>query len=136
MIKLVYGPKGFGKTKIIIDDVNAVAKTAKGNVVFITDKKMDTVSIDINVRIVNTEEYGINSANAFEGFVKGLIAGNSDIEYVFIDGIARITGSGLNDLEHFFADVKKLSDGHGVNYEFTISALKEDLPQYLLAYLG
>ncbi len=136
MIKLVYGPKGFGKTKIIIDDVNSTVKTAKGNVVFITDKKMDTVSIDINVRIVNTEEYGIKSASAFEGFVKGLIAGNSDIEYIFIDGIARITGSGLNELEHFFNDVSKLSEGHKVNCEFTISAAKEDLPKYLLSYLG
>ena len=39
MIKLVYGPKGFGKTKIIKDNVNAAAKDAKGNVVFITDEK-------------------------------------------------------------------------------------------------
>ena len=37
MIKLIYGPKGFGKTKIMLDDVNAAAAKAKGNVVFITD---------------------------------------------------------------------------------------------------
>ena len=64
MIKLIYGPKGFGKTKIIMDDVDAAAKQAKGNVVFITDKKICSVSIDLNVRCVYTEEYGINSAGS------------------------------------------------------------------------
>ena len=43
MIKLIYGPKGFGKTKIIMDDVDAAAKQAKGNVVFITDKKISSI---------------------------------------------------------------------------------------------
>ena len=29
MIKLIYGPKGFGKTKIMLDDVNAAADAGK-----------------------------------------------------------------------------------------------------------
>ena len=29
MIKLIYGPKGFGKTKIIKDNVNAAMENAK-----------------------------------------------------------------------------------------------------------
>ena len=52
MIKIVYGPKGFGKTKIMIDEVNNAAKTASGNVVFISDKRFSTVVIDFNVRCV------------------------------------------------------------------------------------
>ena len=136
MIKLVYGPKGFGKTKIMIDDVNEVVKTAKGNVVFITDKKMETVSIDLNVRIVNTEEYGINSVVAFEGFVKGLMAGNSDIEYIFVDGIARICVCDIKDLGHFFKEIGTLTDANGIKCEFSISSTKEDLPEFLLTYLG
>ena len=90
MIKLIYGPKGFGKTKIMLDDVNAAAAKAKGNVVFITDKRMCSVAIDLNVRCVYTEEYTIDTLDGIEGFVKGLIAGNHDIENIFIDGILRI----------------------------------------------
>lgn len=133
MIKLVYGPKGFGKTKIILDDVNAAAKAASGNVVFITDKKICSVSIDLNVRCVYTEEYGVNSLTAFDGFIKGLLAGNSDIEYLFIDGIARITNANIADMSDFFATLDKLAD---LKVEMTISAAKEDLPDFMLKYLG
>ena len=72
MIKLIYGPKGFGKTKIILDDVNAAAAKAKGNIVFITDKRVCSVDINLNVRCVYTEEYGINTVDGFAGFIKGL----------------------------------------------------------------
>ena len=132
MIKLIYGPKGFGKTKIIMDDVDAAAKQAKGNVVFITDKKICSVSIDLNVRCVYTEEYGINSADSFIGFIMGLIAGNSDIEYIFIDGVLRIANCGLGDLEPLFADLKKYND---VKVEMTVSAEKKDLPKFMLEYV-
>ncbi|MBO4262261.1 MAG: hypothetical protein J5903_00560 [Clostridia bacterium] len=133
MIKLVYGPKGFGKTKIILDDVNAAAEKAKGNVVFITDKKINSVSININVRCVYTEEYGVKSIDTFDGFIKGLIAGNSDIEYLFVDGIARITGADLPAMKNLIKDFDSLGDG--INVELTISSTKEDMPEYLLVYL-
>ena len=132
MIKLIYGPKGFGKTKIIMDDVDAAAKQAKGNVVFITDKKICSVSIDLNVRCVYTEEYGINSADSFTGFIMGLIAGNSDIEYIFIDGVLRIANCGLGDLEPLFADLKKYND---VKVEMTVSAEKKDLSKFMLEHV-
>ena len=39
MIKVISGEKGTGKTKIMLDSVNESAKTAKGNVVFIQQKR-------------------------------------------------------------------------------------------------
>ncbi len=132
MIKLIYGPKGFGKTKIIMDDVNAAAKEAKGNVVFITDEKVCSVSIDLNVRCVYTDEYGIDSIDALRGFIKGLIAGNSDIEYVFIDGILRIADCSLDEVKPLFDDLKKVEN---VKIEMTVSAEKKDLPKFMLEHL-
>ena len=132
MIKLIYGPKGFGKTKIIMDDINAAAKTAKGNVVFITDKSICSVSIDINVRCVYTEEYGIASVEELKGFIMGLVAGNSDIEGIFIDVILRIGHCRLDELEDLFTAIKKVD---GVKFEMTVSAEKADLPKFMLEYV-
>lgn len=132
MIKLIYGPKGFGKTKIIMDDINAAAKEAKGNVVFITDKSICSVSIDIKVRCVYTEEYGISSVEELKGFIMGLVAGNSDIEKIFIDGILRIGHCKLDELEDLFAAIKKID---GVKFEMTVSADKADLPKFMLEYV-
>ncbi len=134
-MKIIYGPKGFGKTKIIRDDVNAAAKTAKGNVVFITDKAVNSVGIDFSVRCVNTEEYGIAGKDAFCGFMKGLMAGNRDIEYVFIDGVYKITKTDVPDLEDVFSELEKLSAETGVKFELTVSSAKEDLPKFILKYL-
>ena len=39
MIKVIYGSKGTGKTKQIIDAANAAVATAKGHLIFITDNK-------------------------------------------------------------------------------------------------
>ena len=137
MIKIVYGPKGFGKTKIIKDDVNTAAKNAKGNVVFITDKKTYTVDIDLNVKCVYAEEYFVSSVSAFTGFVQGLIAGNSDIEYVFIDALKRITGENdLSAYEEFFNSVAKIAKENGTTVELTVSASKEELPKFVLDYIG
>ena len=137
MIKLIYGPKGFGKTKIIKDDVNAVAKTAKGNVVFITDTKVYSVDIDLNVKCVFTEEYAISSVDAFSGFLQGLIAGNSDIEHIFIDGIKRITSErDLSAYEKFFAELAKIANDNNVAVELTVSADKNELPKFMLDLIG
>ena len=87
MIKVISGEKGTGKTKIILDSVNESVKTAKGNVVFIQQKKGYSANIDFNVRCVYTEDYSVKGVAGLIGFIDGLMAGNSDIEYIFIDGI-------------------------------------------------
>lgn len=132
MIKLIYGPKGFGKTKIIMDDINAAAKDAKGNIVFITDKPVCSVSINLNVRCVYTDEYGISSVEALKGFIMGLVAGNSDIEGIYVDGILRIADCKLTDLEELFIAIKKVE---GVKFELTVSAEKSELPKFMLEYV-
>lgn len=85
MVELIYGAKGTGKTQRIIEKANARVGEAKGNVVFITP--IDKYSLDISnsIRFVVTAEYGIEKACALKSFIKGMIAGNSDICDFFID---------------------------------------------------
>ncbi len=135
MIKIVYGPKGFGKTKIMIDEVNKAADVAKGNVVFVTDKRMSTVSINFNVRCVYTEEHGIDNYQAFIGFINGLLAGNSDIEYIFIDGFRRIIGDKLRGGQRVFKAIKQLQKEYPeLKMVISLSATKEELPSYAKRY--
>lgn len=135
MIKIVYGPKGFGKTKIIIDEVNNAADVAKGNVVFVTDKRMSTVNIKLNVRCVYTEEHGIDNYQAFIGFINGLLAGNSDIEYIYIDGFRRIIGDKLRGGKKVFDAIKSLQKEYpDLKMVISLSATKEELPSYVRRY--
>ena len=132
MIKIVYGPKGFGKTKIMLDEVNNAGSTAKGNVVFITDKRFNTVNVNFNVRCVYTEDHDISGAVAFNGFINGLLAGNSDIEYVFIDGLKRIIGNDMEGGEALFNAIKQLQDEYAdLKFIISVSASYEELPAYV-----
>lgn len=136
MIKIVYGPKGFGKTKIMLDEVNNAGENAKGNVVFISDKRFNTVSINLNVRCLYTEEYKITSAQAFTGFVNGLLAGNSDIEYVFIDGLKRIIGNDLRGGQALFKSINALQKEYPeLKFIVSVSASYEELPKYIAKYV-
>lgn len=132
MIKIVYGPKGFGKTKIMLDEVNNAGATAKGNVVFITDKRISTVNVNFNVRCVYTEDHDIAGAVAFNGFINGLLAGNSDIEYVFIDGLKRIIGNEMEGGEKLFNSIKQLQEEYPeLKFVISVSASYDELPAYV-----
>ncbi len=136
MIKIVYGPKGFGKTKIMLDQVNQAGKEAKGNVVFITDKRINSVNIDFNVRCVYTEDYDVASTQVFRGFINGLLAGNSDIEYVFIDGLKRIIGDQMVGGKKLFDAINKLQKEYSeLKFVVSVSASYEDLPEYVKKYV-
>ena len=131
MVEYITGINGIGKTRVLVQTAAATAQESKGNVVFITDKSICSVSIDLNVRCVYTEEYGIKNVDELKGFIMGLVAGNSDIEYIFIDGILRIANCKLEELEDLFAAIRKLD----VKLELTVSAEKAQLPKFMLEYV-
>lgn len=132
MLKLIYGPKGSGKTKQIIDQANSVVDKAKGNVLFVTKSKTYSVNINFAVKCVYTDDYGIDSADSLRGFINGLAAANYDTEYVFIDGIARITKTDLVDLESVFESAARLTD---ITFVFTVSSTEADLPEFLKKFI-
>ena len=135
MIKVIYGAKGTGKTKMMIDAANAAVEQAKGHLIFITDSKRGMYDLEREVRFIDVSEYDIAGEAALCGFIKGVIAGNNDNEYVYIDGIARITGAELVELEQIFSDMEKLEKDYGVKFVVTCSAAKEDLPEFVLKYV-
>ena len=136
MIRLFCGPKGTGKTKIILDEIDRSVDVAKGDIVFITDKKQDSTNrINFNVRVIYTEEFDIHGEKAFGGFIKGLMAGNSDIEYLFIDGLARIVGTDNDDIANFLNVIKRLEGEYGFNATITVSKLKEEFSEQDRAFV-
>ena len=134
-MKIFYGPKGTGKTKAIIDCANQTIENAKGHVIFVTDTKRYTRDININIRFLNTSNFDIQGEDGFRGFLKGLVAANGDNEYIFVDGIARITNKNLAELENIFSAMDMLEKEYGVKFVLTCSAAKEDLPEFILKHV-
>lgn len=134
MIKIVCGPKGSGKTKQIIQLANSNAETQKGVSVFVTDTDRYVHDVKRAVRFINVTEYNVAGEDALCGFIKGIIAGNYDIEYVYLDGIARIAGKSLGELAATFYMLDKISNQSGLTITITCSCEKAELPDFIAKY--
>lgn len=135
MIKIIYGAKGTGKTKMMIDAANAAVSQAKGHMIFITDNKRGMYDLEREIRFIDTSEYDIAGEAALCGFIKGVIAGNHDNEYVFIDGVVRIAGKPVQEMAAFFYMLDKVSKTNNLVITVCVSAAKEELPDFVSKYL-
>ncbi len=135
MIKVIYGAKGTGKTKLLIDAANATVPEAKGHMIFITDSKRGMYDLEREIRFIDVTEYDIAGEAALCGFIKGVIAGNHDNEHVYIDGIVRISGKPVSELASFFYMLEKVADQGGLTVTVTVTATKEELPDFVAKYL-
>ncbi len=135
MIKIIYGAKGTGKTKMMIDAANEAVKAAKGHLIFISDSKRGMYDLEREVRFIDTTEYDVAGESALCGFVKGVIAGNNDNEYVFIDGLVRIAGKPVQELAAFFYMLDKVAKNNNLVVTVSVSAAKEELPDFVTKYL-
>ncbi|MDD7092529.1 MAG: ATP-binding protein [Eubacteriales bacterium] len=135
MIHLIYGAKGSGKTKKIIEMANASIDTAGGDIVFITDTNRYMFDIKYQIRFVNTEEHHIFTEEALLGFIKGLIAGNHDIKTIYIDGAHRIARKEVENMQDFYSELEAIAERQDVEFVLCVSKNEEDLPDFLKKYL-
>ena len=90
MIKLIIGKKGSGKTKKLVDMVNAATEQSLGNVVCIEKGDTLTYSVTHKARLIDAESYGISGYGEYYGMVAGIKAGNNDVTHIFGDATLRI----------------------------------------------
>lgn len=135
MIKIICGPKGSGKTKRIIAAANDAAEVAKGHLIFITDTKRYMYDLKREIRFIDVTDYSVAGPDALSGFVRGVIAGGYDNEYVFLDGVARIAGKSIDEMGGFFFLMEKVAELRGITLVVTCSCAEEELPDFVKKYL-
>ena len=120
MVRLIMGEKGTGKTKKLIEMINAAAAAEDGNVVCIEAKSTMTFDIHYHVRLISADEYQISSYAELCAFISGLYAGNYDISHIFVDNLFKIVGGDCNqDADNFLNWLDRFGNTHGV--KFTVS---------------
>ena len=135
MIHVIMGLKGSGKTKKLIDGINTAVAQASGDVVCIEYGKKLTYDVTYKVRLVDSQEYGIKSAEMLKGFLSGMHAGNFDITHVFIDNLYKTIGADLASAEEFVAWAAKFAADNSMEITVTLSEdpanASEAMKQYL-----
>ena len=135
MVELLIGKKGTGKTKVLIDNVNASAVNADGNVVFISNNTSQNMyNITSKVRMADTSDFEIASWNEFFGFICGIVSGNFDITNIFVDGTLKIVKN-TEGFEEFLTRVEELGKKFDINFEFSVSVDKDEAPEYIKKYV-
>ena len=136
MVRLIMGEKGTGKTKKLIELINASAAEENGNVVCIEAKSTMTFDIHYHVRLISADEYQITTYEGLRGFVSGLYAGNYDISHVFVDNLCKIAGSNdLQAVETFLHWLDRFSEENGVKFTVTVSAEEDTATEGMRQYI-
>ncbi len=122
MIKLIIAPKGHNKTIKLVEMVNDRAETSKGSVLCIEKVSVTKFLVSSKVRLIDIDEFDINSFDEFYCFICGLIASNYDITDIFVDSTLRICGRDSDNLHDFIQRINSLSIKYDINFVFTISS--------------
>lgn len=135
MIQVIYGGKGSGKTKRILELANEIAKEAKGSLVFIDNNSSYIHDLERAVRFIDADEYGIISPKVFTGFIYGIAASDFDLEYIFVDSFLKLVNHSLYELEDMFKVLSKFTDARGIRLVISISGEQSDAPEYIKKYM-
>lgn len=135
MVQLIYGPKGSGKTKRLIDMVNAEIEATTGDVVFIDDDKRYMYDVKRQIRFVDVTEYDVNSAERLYGFICGILSQNFDITAIYIDAFMHMIRKDAEEIEDLFNNLKGIADKHNIKLVINVSAKTDVVPEFLKDYI-
>ena len=135
MIKLIVGKKGSGKTKTLVEMVNAATDKTNGSVICL--EKGDKLKFDVSYqcRLIDTDEYFVKDGQSLYGFASGILASNHDITDLFIDSALKICENDMASFAALMDEISALCEKAGVNAVVTASVAKEDLASSLEKYL-
>ena len=137
MIKVMYGKKGIGKTKFLVDTANNFASNSTGDVIFIDYNDQLLYNLKHEVRFINASEFPIKTSSDFTGFICGLIAQDYDIKYIFIDGLTNIIkDSDDSSLEKFFNVIREFSTKYNIEFFISMSGESENMPHFIKEFVA
>ncbi len=136
MFKIFAGLKGSGKTKHLIEMVNAAQSSTTGNVVCIEQGTKLIHEINRDTRLIDTTVYGVDDWEKLYGFVCGILASNYDITDLFIDSALKICKEDLIGFETFVNKIEPMLEEQNINFTLTASVEVEKIPDSLKAFLA
>ena len=135
MIKVFYGEKGMGKSKMMVEMANEHADRKLGDVVFIDDSNDLMLKLKHQIRFIDVSEYPINTIDQFFTFICGIVSQNYDIEGIFIDGLTYIVKEDIHAMQPFFKSLTGLSEKYNIHFILSINGKNDSAPEFINEYL-
>ena len=89
MVQIIAGKKGKGKTKYLLDMANNAVKESKGSIVYLDKSSKHMYELSNKIRLINVAEFPVHSAEAFVGFICGIISQDHDLEVMYLDSFLK-----------------------------------------------
>ena len=107
------------------------------DVVFLSTTSRYRMEIKPQIKFIDVTAEKISSKECLIGFIKGMLCGNYDIEYIFIDGMYKMMGVALDSPEvaELMATLDIISESRNINFVLTVSCDRSEMPQFLLKYI-
>ncbi len=136
MIQVMYGRRGLGKTKRMIELANSALSQVKGDIVFIDDDSRCLLDLNHSIRYINSGEFKVVNPDQFVGFLNGILATNYDVEQIYMDGLPDLVGlKDAKELQGLFAAIEDISSHHNITLTLCVSGDPEQMPDFLRPYL-
>lgn len=135
MVQLIVGNKGKGKTKQLLDKVNAAIKEARGNIVYLDKSSKHMYELNNRVRLIDVSTYPLRNSSEFIGFVCGVISQDHDLEAMYLDSFLKIAQLEGQDVTDTLEQLKKIGDLYGITFMISISLDEADIPQSLKEHI-
>lgn len=129
MIQIIAGTKGNGKTKYLLDKVNTEIKSVHGNIVYLDKNAKHMYELNNKVRLIDASEYMVDSADAFIGFISGIISQDHDLEQMYLDSFLKVAKLEGADVSATLDKLASIGEKYNVTFVLSISLDTEDLPE-------
>lgn len=131
MVQLVVGNKGKGKTKHLLDKVNAEIKDVQGNVVYLDKSTKHMFELNNKIRLIDVSDYLVTNSDEFIGFICGIISQDHDLQHMYFDSFLKIACVNENELSGTIAKLETISAKFNVEFVVSISVDENALPEEL-----
>lgn len=129
MVQLIVGVKGKGKTKVLLDKVNGQIQSVEGNVVYLDKSTKHMYELNNKIRLINVADYPIGNADAFLGFILGIISQDHDLQQMYLDSFLKIANLEDKDITETVQKLEVISNEFGVDFTLSVSAEADSLPE-------
>ena len=129
MVQLIVGEKGKGKTKQLLDKVNAEVKNISGNIVYLDKSTKHMYELNNKVRLINVSDYMLDNADEFVGFICGIISQDHDLEQMYLDCFLKLANLEGKDITPVVDKLAKVSEKFHVDFIMSVSMSEDQLPE-------
>lgn len=131
MVQLIVGKKGKGKTKQLLDKVNAEVLNVSGNIVYLDKSTKHMYELNNKIRLINVSDYLVSDADEFVGFVCGIISQDHDLEQMYFDSFLKLACLEGEDIEPTMKKLEAISEKFNIDFVVSVSLDEDELPASL-----